>query len=370
MKIKKGKFLLPLIGVIMLVFAIYHVVRAQQILPEAQPPVEPARAPYGQSVAGAGIVEAETENIAIGSALPGVVLEVFVPVDKVGQRVKAGDPLFRVDDRQLRAQLRFQKANLLAAEAQLAKLETQPRPEELPPSVAKVRTAKATVALAQDLSERAQKLFPNRAVSEEDFRQRQLAHETARQQLSQVQAEHQLLKAGAWDKDKAIARAAVEQARAQVDMIQTDLDRALVRAPVDGDVLQVNVRPGEYVGAPPSQALVVLGNLRKLHVRVDIDEHDIHRFRTGIPARAALRGNPQVQFPLTFVRVEPYVIPKKSLTGDNTERVDTRVLQVIYCVDRAPASATSPELYVGMQVDVFLNTAKEVSATPSALASR
>src|SRR5437879_4599606 len=249
MKNKKGKFLLPLIGVIMLVFAIYHVVRAQQILPEAIPPVEPARAPYGQAVAGAGIVEAETENIAIGSALPGVVLEVFVPVDKVGQRVKAGDPLFRVDDRQLRAQLRFQKANLLAAEAQLAKLETQPRPEELPPSEAKVRTAKANVALAQDLSERAQKLFPNRAVSEEDFRQRQLAYETARQQLSQVQAEHQLLKAGAWDKDKAIARAAVEQARAQVDMIQTDLDRALVRAPVDGDVLQVNVRPGEYVGA-------------------------------------------------------------------------------------------------------------------------
>jgi multidrug resistance efflux pump len=199
--------------------------------------------------------------------------------------------------------------------------------------------------------------MPHQAVSEEDYRQRQLSLETARQQLSQVQAEHQLLKAGAWDKDKAIARAAVEQARAQVDMIQTDLDRALVRAPVDGDVLQVNVRPGEYVGAPPSQALVVLGNLRRLHVRVDIDEHDIHRFRAAAPARAALRGDPQVQFPLTFVRVEPYVIPKKSLTGDNSERVDTRVLQVIYCVDRAPNSGMPPGLYVGMQLDVFLNTA-------------
>jgi HlyD family secretion protein len=270
----------------------------------------------------------------------------------------------------LRAQLKFQKANLLAAEAQLAKLEMQPRPEELPPSEAKVRVAKANVALAQDLSDRALKLRPGGAVSEEDYRQRHLSTETARQQLAQVQAEYQLLKAGAWDKDKAIARASVEQARAQVEMIQTDLDRALVRAPVDGDVLQVNVRPGEYVGAPPSQALVVLGNLRKLHVRVDIDEHDIHRFRTGVPARAALRGNPQLQFPLTFVRVEPYVIPKKSLTGDNTERVDTRVLQVIYCIDRSSSSATPPALYVGMQVDVFLNTANEISTTSSALASR
>lgn len=368
---RAGQFLLPLIGVMMLIFAIYHVVRAQQTLPEASPPLEPARAPFGQTVAGAGIVEAETENIAIGSALPGVVLEVYVPVHKVGQRVKAGDPLFRVDDRQLRAQLKAQEATLLAAGAQLAKLESQPRTEELPPSEAKVRAAMANVAMIQDQYERARKLLPSRAMSEEEFRQRQFSYETARQQLAQAQAEYDLLNAGAWDKDKAIAQATVEQARTQVELIKTDIERALVRAPVDGEVLQVNVRPGEYVGAPPSQALVVLGNLHKLHVRVDIDEHDIPRFRSGAPARASIRGNPQVQFPLTFVRVEPYVIPKKSLTGDNTERVDTRVLQVIYCVDRDKDSATSPSgLYVGMQVDVFLNTENENTASPAALASR
>jgi hypothetical protein len=73
----------------------------------------------------------------------------------------------------------------------------------------------------------------------------------------------------------------------------------------------------------------------------------------GAAARASLRGDPGQSFPLTFVRVEPYVLPKKSLTGDNTERVDTRVLQVIYAVD-----ARERALYVGQQVDVF------VDATP------
>ena len=125
-------------------------------------------------------------------------------------------------------------------------------------------------------------------------------------------------------------------------------------APVDGKVLQVNVRPGEYVGAPPSQALVVLGSVAKLHVRVDIDEHDIPRayplFKTGVPAFASPRGDPSKKSALSFMRVEPYVIPKTSLTGDNTERVDTRVLQVIYRMDR-----DDPGWYVGMQVDVFLN---------------
>ena len=50
------------------------------------------------------------------------------------------------------------------------------------------------------------------------------------------------------------------------------------------------------------------------------------------------------------MRVEPYVVPKKSLTGDNTERVDTRVLQVIYALVSADR-----RVYVGQQLDVFVN---------------
>jgi HlyD family secretion protein len=65
-----------------------------------------------------------------------------------------------------------------------------------------------------------------------------------------------------------------------------------------------------------------------------------------------LRGDPSQGFDLECVRVEPYVIPKKSLTGDNTERVDTRVLQVIYAVKGAKQS-----LFVGQQVDVFIDEA-------------
>jgi HlyD family secretion protein len=62
-----------------------------------------------------------------------------------------------------------------------------------------------------------------------------------------------------------------------------------------------------------------------------------------------LRGSANVEMPLTFVRVEPYLVPKKSLTGEGTERIDTRVLRVIY--------ALGPEtkgIYVGQQLDVFI----------------
>src|SRR5262249_61505631 len=129
----------------------------------------------------------------------------------------------------------------------------------------------------------------------------------AKAQLAKAEADLALQKAGAWAPDLRVAEAAVEQARGQLEQTRTELERLEVQALVDGEVLQVNVRPGEFVGAQPGQALIVLGNVRQLHVRVDVDEHDIPRFRPGMPAKAMLRGDPRQEFPLRFVRVEPDV---------------------------------------------------------------
>ncbi|HEY1377228.1 MAG TPA: HlyD family efflux transporter periplasmic adaptor subunit [Gemmataceae bacterium] len=345
------QFVIPLIALGSLAFATTHIIRSQQPPAVKEPLVEPPRSPFARTVAGAGIVEARsdasnTANISVGSELAGVVAAVRV---KVGQRVKAGEPLFELDDRQLRAELGYREANLAAAKAQLLRLEQMPRPEEVPPSEAKTREAEANVRLQADQLARAEKLVGSHSIGEEDWVARKQGLAAAEAQLAQARANLALLKAGAWDADKAVARAAVAQAEAQVGQTRTDLDRRIARAPVAATVLQVNLRPGEFVGTPPNQPLVVLGDTDQLHVRVDVDENDIHRFRPGMRAVAKLRGDPRRVFPLTFVRVEPYVVPKKALTGDNTERVDTRVLQVIYAID--PQSTT---LYVGQQVDVFL----------------
>src|SRR5260370_29788558 len=96
---------------------------------------------------------------------------------------------------------------------------------------------------------------------------------------------------------------------------------------------------------------MIRGSVTPVHVRVEVDEHDGWRVRGGAPAAASPRGNGSVRIPLEFVRFEPYVIPKKSLPGDSTERVDTRVLQVIYRVKDQNAS-----LYVGQQMDVYIKT--------------
>jgi HlyD family secretion protein len=348
------QYVLPSAAGLLLLFAILQVVRGQREQPQVQPPIRPMPALFKQSVAGVGLVEAETENISVGSALPGVVTKVFV---KVGQEVKANDPLFQLDDRQLRSERKVRRASLAVALAQLTRLEQQPRSEELPPCEAQVHEAEANLASQEDQYKRAQRLYPARSIPQEELVRLEMAYRVAQEQWARAKAQYDLLKAGAWEPDKAVARATVEQARAQLEQTQTDLDRLLVRALVSGEVLQVNVRPGEYVGAPPNQALIVLGNVHQLHVRVDIDEHDIPRFQPGASGRATLRGDPQELFPLRFVRVVPYVIPKKSLTGDNTERVDTRVLQVIYAID-----SKGKALYVGQQMDVSIDAGSFTAA--------
>jgi HlyD family secretion protein len=346
---------LPLLALGLLGFAGWYVWRTQPVLRNPPLPAAPATSPFTGAVAAAGIVESRTENISIGSATPGVVVEVLV---RVGDDVKPGAPLFRLDDRALQGDLVVRRAAVMEAKSELVRLEAEPRKERIPLLVATVNEARAAVTRETDALRRAEETFKSRATSEQELITRREAFAAAQAALERSQADLDLLKAGSWQYDRDVAAAVVTQADAEVKKIEVELDRLVVRALVAGRVLQVNVRPGEFVGTPPNQPLVILGDIEKLHVRVDIDEYDIARFRESAPAAAFPRGNLEEKYPLSFVRIEPFVVPKKSLTGDTTERVDTRVLQVIYEFD----PAGRPPLFVGQQVEVYIDAQQAAAA--------
>jgi multidrug efflux pump subunit AcrA (membrane-fusion protein) len=332
-------------------FAGWFVWTTRPVTRNPEPPIPPARNPYADALAAAGIVEAQTENISVGSATPGVVVEVLV---KVGDDVPPGAPLFRLDDRQLRGEFVIKQAAVAQARSELVRLEAEPRKEKIPLLAATVDEARATVIRERDALRRAEETFARKVSTEQDLVERREGLAAAEAMLARATADLDLLKAGSWQYDRDVATAALSRAEAEVAKINVELERLVVRALVAGRVLQVNVRPGEFVGTPPNQPLVILGNIDRLHVRVDIDEYDIPRFRQGASGIAVPRGSLQEEYPLEFVRVEPFVVPKKSLTGETTERVDTRVLQVIYKFD----PAGRPPLFVGQQVEVFIKVAE------------
>jgi HlyD family secretion protein len=305
----KIKFVLPLLAIVGFLFATYTVVNGSKSTPVAPAVAEPASAPYKTFIAGAGIIEAKSQNISIGTPLPGIVTS--VPV-KVGNQVKAGDPLFYLDDREPKAELSVKQADLAKA-------------------VADVKVAQASVNDTKTLLNLAEAVTDRRAISTEELLKRRNALLVAKAKLES-------------------ANAFVQQTKAGIASTKTTLERLIVRAPVDSEVLQVNVRPGEFAQASAlTTPLFVLGNLDQLHVRVDIDENDAWRFNKTSKAVAYLRGNRDFKVDLVLAYVEPFVIPKKSLTGDSTERVDTRVLQALYSFERKELP-----VYVGQQMDVFI----------------
>lgn len=302
---------LPAIAAIGLVIAVVVAVQSGKKRPPAQPVTQPAQAPFKSYIGGAGIIEASSNNINIGTSLPGLVKTVWV---KVGDKLNAGDRLFQIDDRDLQAELLTKLAGLTKAQTAV---------EEAKALLEDARSQYALVRGATD----------GRAVSIDDVQKRRYAELLARARLES-------------------AKAAVVAADADVKSTQSAIERLTVRAPMASEVMQVNIHPGEYAPTGAlSTPLMLLGNLDLLYVRVDIDENDAWRFKPETKAVASMRGNRDLKTDLTFVRVEPFVTPKRSLTGSSTERVDTRVLQVIYSFPRRLLPA-----YVGQQMDVFIET--------------
>ena len=349
------KYTVPVIAILSLTFAITWALASKPVHKPTVPPSPPPESTSENTVAAVGLVEPESENIELSCSVSGMVTGLYV---QAGDHVKHGQRLFTVDDRDIAAELGVKRAALALAQAKLQKLEQAPRAEEIPPAEAKVEEAKALLADAEVQVKLINSVTDRRAVREEDVKRRELNYEAAKARLEEAQKNLALLKAGTWKPDLQIARGEVQQAAAEVRQLEADLARLTMLAPVDGTILQNKVRLGQYAQCGPlAEPLMVFGGGSDLHVRADVDESDAWRVQTGSGAVAHLRGNSQISFPLEFVRFEPYVIPKKSLTGDAAERVDTRVLQVIYRF-RDPKTA----VYDGQQIDVYIENAKPLKA--------
>lgn len=285
-------------------------VRRMQQKPPAPPPVAaPARSPYAGTVAATGLIEAARENVRIASPKGGLVTRVFV---KVGDAVREGDPLFQLDAREAASRVETVQAQLEAMRATL-------------------KAEEVALADTEDQLARFEKLRKDSVATDEELKRRWFAAEGARARIGSI-------------------RAQIHSVERQWQQAKTDLEILTVKAPRDGELLQVNVRAGEYAPAAAlAEPLMLLGDVVKLQVRADVDEQNSILVEPNSEAVASLKGHADLRMPLRFVRVEPYVVPKRSLTGDSLERVDTRVLQIIYEFDR-PAFP----VYVGQQVDVFI----------------
>lgn len=300
------KFLLPLLALCGALLGLFIVFKTQKKVPPAPIVFQPPVSPYEESIAGAGVIEASSENVAIGTPFNEIVTKVHV---KEGDHVKVGDILFELDLRSFNAQLAAAEASLKEAEVALGDKKKQYSFYE------RIKDRRAVSEQASDLA------YYGFLAAEES----------------------------------------VKVAQANLELAKSNIERSVIRAPIEGEMLQVNVHPGELAPVNPffssqsnAQAaskgsLMLMGAVHPLQVRIDIDEDDAWRYQVGSHATAFVRGNSRINFPLEFVRVEPFIIPKSSFTGQTTERVDTRVLQVLYSFEKEDLP-----VYTGQVLDIFI----------------
>ena len=338
------------------------VISAQKQPP--QPPAfEPATNPYADGIFANGIIESDqphASNVNIYPEVSGIVTDVLV---RAGQPVKHGDPLVQIDDRVQRATTEQLEAQAQAAKAMLEELRAQPRPETLVVSEAQLVAAEASAKLAHDTYDKQQHAYDAdpHAVSRDALDTARNTWLVAEANRATAQRNLELTKAGAWIYDIRNQEATYQSLVKSALSARTLLSKYTLRAPVDGTVLAINVANGTYVSpqgvydtytqANNDPAIVFGTSPKTLNVRCYVDEILIPRLATtkDIKAQMFVRGT-KGSVPIDFVRIEPYVTPKISLSDERQERVDLRVLPVIF---RFKVSEGQP-VYPGQLVDVYI----------------
>ena len=374
-------FGLPALAAVALMGTVLSMAKSTQfrptIEPRHSPPLQPtlneSNKPLRSVFIGAtGLVEPSSQEVRIGTDVSGTIEQVLVGP---GSHVKRGDPLFVIDRRIAKVALAQRQRDLAVAQARLnhARARLAGLEAELEITRSEIEAARAESDEAEDMVQIADRLKVGSAITQREADRRKGVLRASKARLNGAHARYALAEAnralmmeGDGGASIAVELATVEQAKAVITRAETELGLRIVRAPIDGTVLQINVRMGEYALAATSlQGLIIMGQLQPLHVRVDIDEADVPRYNAGGTVTASLRGESDRTMQLSFVRLEPLIVPKRALSGQATERVDTRVMQVIYAIEKANGTVRP-----GQQLDVFIEvTPRQMNTTMVPLGS-
>jgi HlyD family secretion protein len=357
----RNKILMSLaaIGILAGCYAVYVFSRQEPALP---PVFNPPENPFSGGIYAEGIVESAQgsgKNVNLYPEVAGTVKQVLVTE---GQVVSKGTPLLVIDDSVQRAIVDQQRSQAHAAETLLQELKAQPRKENLEVAIAQVQAAEASLKNAQDELDKQSAAYQAnpKSVSKDALDTANNAVAQAKSNLTVAQKQYELIKAGAWGYDITNQEHQYNALREAYLSSSALLAKYTLRAAHDGVILSINAAAGDYVSPQgnydsytqgPDPALVLGAPQTALHVRCYVDEILVPRIppTAALKAQMAIRGA-SIRIPLEYVRTQPYVSPKIELSDQRQERVDVRVLPIIFRFDKPQ----EVNLYPGELVDVYI----------------
>jgi HlyD family secretion protein len=318
------------------------IVKAERLVPPQRAGGDPkVETPEGDLLAGNGVVETLGKETKVAAQLAGVVAAIFV---KEGERVEAGKVLLELASESEKASLASAEAAVASAQAELAKVQAGSRAEEIEAAERDAAAAKARADLSQRVLARLEPLGKSGAATGDEVDRARLAAEADLEASKASAARAALVNKGSRAEDVALARAKVAAAMAQRDEAKVRLERFVVKAPNEGDVLQVKFRVGEYYQPTGADPLFVVGDTTKLRVRMDLDERDVGRVVAGAEAFVTADAYPGRRFGGKVAEIGHRMGRKNVRSDDPIERIDTKILEVL--IDLEDAKDLVPGLRV------------------------
>lgn len=301
--------------------------------------------PFITYISGSGIVEPASGNIAISSPFNRIVEKINVSVN---DQVKKGDVLFQLYNQDLIATLKIKQKKYEESVSNLYKLEALPREQDLIIAQEALNKARAVfnIAIIEYCT------INRRVRSKEEKCVSLYKYQQAEADFLAAQAQFEKVQSGIWQPELKIAQAEVAQARADIEAWEAEIERTYIKSPIDGTILQIKIREGETTDQ--SKPALILGNIEALNLRVSIDQFSEPRFHPDCPAVAFKQGDITTKFPLEFIHIEPFMVPKKYLTNELHEKVDTQIFEILYRIEK-----NGSHLLIGEQMDVYIYVNKK-----------
>lgn len=307
-----------------------------------------------QSIYATGVIEGASQDLQLRPENAGRITEVLVTA---GQWVEQGDPLVRQDGALQRQQVALAAAKAQLARAELERLRNGARTEEREEARALARAAHARLIQAERTWLRIEQLLSEKAISQQEADDQLAIVNALRAEVEAANARVRQLDAPARADEVRAAEARVAAAEAELNMAEINAEKTVLKAPMRGRVLDVNVEVGEMSGPSAARPLIVLSDTSKIRVRAYVEELDAPRVAIGMPAKITADGLPDTVLAGRVVSISPRMSTKEVHTERSGELYDTKVREVLVEVDDATP------MIIGLRVDISLDAVENANAS-------
>lgn len=292
----KKFFILIIVSFIGLGYATYKVVQFEKPARGSAKPLPVFQPPFSSYVAALGVLEPSSKEIVVGTKVSGIIKAVYV---KEGDGIKQGEPLFCLDDSDLRLKIDLQKEKIALAKTKMLKY--------------------------KDIYDIAKKLWEN-----------------ARGTISKKEYKIAL-------DDYLGAKELLRTEKQRLEILKKKIPFYTILSPINGIVLKNRLSAGMYMEASSRTPSYMTIGSNSFTLIAQVDEFMAHKIEKGAKAVAFVRGDPNRKIALEFDYIRPVIEGKTIFLHSPLERADAKVLQVVYKVEKSAFP-----LYVGEVFDVYI----------------